>query len=275
VDCTSGLPDVEPRVWAASVFEVVQVPGTAAATRELARAQYQAVIFECDYPDQRCLNAIHALKQAHPRLPMIMLVLDHSEVLAVWAFRTRLWNYLTKPVAKAELLESLQTVANFSRRNSPPRAGQQLKAPLPKNLPDAPVPPEVARLMPAVRYVAAHYHQRVAASSAAKACGLTRFEFSRRFRDAFGLTFREYLMRARIAEARRLLTEGRVSITGIAYSVGFNDGSHFARMFRRFTGLLPSEYAEAQARELRTPSAPATDLGLRRRASDSSAAWVG
>ena len=42
-----------------------------------------------------------------------------------------------------------------------------------------------------------------------------------------------------------MLTEGRVSITGIAYSVGFNDGSHFARLFRRLTGTLPSEYPGA------------------------------
>jgi AraC-like DNA-binding protein/CheY-like chemotaxis protein len=275
VDCTSGLPDVEPRVWAASVFEVVLVPGTAAAARELARAQYQAVVFECDYPDQPCLNAIHAMKQSHPRLPMIMLVLDHSETMAVWAFRSRLWNYFAKPVARAELLESLQTVAKFSQRNSSPRAGQQLHAPLPDGLPDAPIAPEVARLMPAVRYVARNYHQRVTVSDAARTCGLTRFEFSRRFHETFGVTFRDYLMRARIDEARRLLTEGRVSITGIAYSVGFNDGSHFARMFRRFTGQLPSQYAEAQTAAPPQAAASGVDSGLRRRASDSSAAWVG
>jgi AraC-like DNA-binding protein len=66
-----------------------------------------------------------------------------------------------------------------------------------------------------------------------------------------------------------------VSITGIAYSVGFNDGSHFARMFRRFTGMLPSQYAEAQTVAPTQAAASGVDSGLRRRASDSSAAWVG
>lgn len=276
VDCTSGMPDAEPRVWAASVFEVTRVQGTAAATRELSQGRFQAVCFDCDYPDQSCLQAMKAIKQAHARLPMLMLTVDHSEALAVWAFRSRLWNYFAKPVPQAELLESLRSLANLGQRSSPPRAAPTVHAPLPEDLPVKPIRPEVARLQPALRYVAAHYHQRVSADAVAKACGLTRFEFSRRFRETFKTTFRDYLMRIRIVEARRLLTEGRVSITGIAYSVGFNDGSHFARMFRRFTGMLPSDYASAQALSA-VLGEPATtsDAGLRRRATDSAAVSAG
>ena len=276
VDCTWGMPDTEPRVWAASVFEVTRVQGTAAATRELSQGRFQAVCFDCDYPDQSCLQAMKAIKQAHARLPMLMLTVDHSEALAVWAFRSRLWNYFAKPVPQAELLESLRSLANLGQRSSPPRAAPTVHAPLPEDLPVKPIRPEVARLQPALRYVAAHYHQRVSADVVAKACGLSRFEFSRRFRETFNTTFRDYLMRIRIVEARRLLTEGRVSITGIAYSVGFNDGSHFARMFRRFTGMLPSDYASAQALSA-VMGEPATtsDAGLRRRATDSAAVSAG
>jgi AraC-like DNA-binding protein len=253
VDCTSGMPDAEPRVWAATVFEVTRVHGTAAAARELSQGRFQAVCFDCDYPDQSCLQAIKSLKQAH-------------------ALRTRLWNYFVKPVPQAELLESLRSLAKLGQRNSPPRAASTVHAPIPDNLPVQPVRPEIARLLPALRYVAAHYHQRVSADTVAKACGLTRFEFSRRFRETFQTTFRDYLMRVRIVEARRLLTEGRVSITGIAYSVGFNDGSHFAQMFRRFTGMLPSDYASAQALSaLPELAATASDAGLRRRATDTAA----
>jgi AraC-like DNA-binding protein/CheY-like chemotaxis protein len=276
VDCTSGMPDAEPRVWAASVFEVTRVQGTAAARRELFQGRFQAVCFDCDYPDQSCLQAMKAIKQAHARLPMLMLTIDHSEALAVWAFRSRMWNYFAKPIAQAELLESLRSLANLGQRGSPPRTAPAVHASMPDNLPIQPVPPDVARLQPALRYVAAHYHQRVSADAVAQACGLTRFEFSRRFRETFQTTFRDYLMRVRIVEARRLLTEGRVSITGIAYSVGFNDGSHFARMFKRFTGMLPSDYASAQAVSA-FPAEPAStsDAGLRRRATDTAAVSAG
>jgi AraC-like DNA-binding protein len=38
------------------------------------------------------------------------------------------------------------------------------------------------------------------------------------------------------------LRNPRASVTDIAFAVGFNDLSHFARMFRRYVGLCPSKY---------------------------------
>jgi AraC-like DNA-binding protein len=94
-----------------------------------------------------------------------------------------------------------------------------------------------------IAFVQARYHEKFAASVVAEHCGLSRFQFSRNFHATFGITFREYLLRFRIREACRLLAAGEQSVTGIAYAVGFHDGSYFARMFRRYVGVLPSQYA--------------------------------
>ena len=121
VDCTSGMSDPEPRVWAAIHFELMRVQGTTAAIQELARSRFQAVCFEFDYPDQAALHAMKAIKQTHARLPMLMLTLDHSEALAIWAFRARMWNYFAKPLLQAEFLECLRSLANLGQRGSPAR----------------------------------------------------------------------------------------------------------------------------------------------------------
>jgi AraC-like DNA-binding protein len=94
-----------------------------------------------------------------------------------------------------------------------------------------------------IAFVTARYHEKFAASIVAEHCGLSRFQFSRNFHSTFGITFREYLLRFRIREACRRLQAGEQSVTGIAYAVGFHDGSYFARMFRRYVGVLPSQYA--------------------------------
>ena len=73
------------------------------------------------------------------------------------------------------------------------------------------------------------------------------------------MTFRDYLMKARINEARRLLVAGDISVTGVAYSVGFNDGSHFARMFRRVTGVHPSAYRDSDLARLHERRRRSTD----------------
>ena len=111
-----------------------------------------------------------------------------------------------------------------------------------------PAAPSVHR---AIAYVAAHYPEKFAASAVAQHCGFSRFQFSRNFHAAFEITFREYLLRFRIREACRRLAAGEQSVTGIAYTVGFHDGSYFARMFRRYVGVLPSQYARRRDDALR------------------------
>jgi AraC-like DNA-binding protein len=259
IDCTSGMPDAEHRVRCAAFFEIAQAESIDRIAQEIARSNPAALCFDFDFPDQRRLQAMRAVKQSHPRLPILMLTLEHSEELAVWAFRARAWNYLVKPVPADELAESLRALASLGSRATPPRSAQFLAAAAPEALPPEPVPAEVARLQPGLAYVTQHYHERISAAAVAKACGLDRFDFSRRFHAAFGMTFRHYLLRARINEARQLLVAGSLSVTGVAYSVGFNDGSHFARVFKRFTGMLPSDYRRSDLDRIAT---------LRRRASD-------
>lgn len=259
VDCTSGIPDPEHRTRCAASFEIVQVDGIGKVPQEIERRRPGALCFEFDYPDQQRLQAMQSIKQSHPRLPILMLTLEHSESLAVWAFRARVWNYLVKPVPPAELSASLDALANLSHRTSAPRTAQTLATTAPSSLRAVPIAPEVARLHPALHYVSQHYHERISVDAAARSCGLNRFEFSRKFHAAFGMTFRDYLLRARITEARRLLISGTISVTGVAYSVGFNDGSHFARMFRRFTGLLPSDYRDSDLARAQLWQRRATD----------------
>jgi len=241
-DCTSGVHETELRIQCASVFEVTHTSRLERASDDIERLGPAVLSFDFDHPDQSSLHVMQSIKRAHPKLPILMLTLDHSESLAIWAFRARVWNYLVKPISSEEFAENLDALAKIGNRASPPRVAQMLVAAIPDDLPIQPIDSRIAQLQPALHYIKQHYHEKVSAIAVAEPCGLTRFEFSRKFRAAFGMTFRDYLLRVRITEARRLLTEGGSSVTDVAYSVGFNDGSHFAHLFKRYTNVLPSEY---------------------------------
>ena len=111
--------------------------------------------------------------------------------------------------------------------------------------------PPHSGVLNAVAFVRDHFHEKVPARDIAAHCGLSRFQFSRSFHAVFGITFREYLLRYRIRAACERLITGDTPVTEIAFAVGFHDGSYFARMFRRYTGVLPSQYARAHAAQLR------------------------
>ncbi len=70
--------------------------------------------------------------------------------------------------------------------------------------------------------------------------------FSKAFHTVFGMTFTRYLNTVRIAAALEKIKHGRMSITEIAHSCGFNTIRNFNRVFKDLTGYspksIPSDY---------------------------------
>jgi len=68
---------------------------------------------------------------------------------------------------------------------------------------------------------------------------------SRLTKRIFNLTPTQFITRARIAAASRMLLDTDQAISEIAYAVGFYDHSAFTRAFRLATGVSPTEFREA------------------------------
>ncbi|NNE29174.1 MAG: helix-turn-helix transcriptional regulator [Saprospiraceae bacterium] len=66
--------------------------------------------------------------------------------------------------------------------------------------------------------------------------------FCRYFKKLSGKTFTKFVNEFRIVHSCKLLTEGTESISAICYESGFNNFSHFNRLFKEITGKTPSRY---------------------------------
>lgn len=73
------------------------------------------------------------------------------------------------------------------------------------------------------------------------------FHFLRLFRQELGLTPHQYLVRTRIRQAVRLLTDTDRPVTTVALDVGFGDLTNFIRTFRAHVGATPSAYRRRMA----------------------------
>jgi AraC-like DNA-binding protein len=71
--------------------------------------------------------------------------------------------------------------------------------------------------------------------------------FSEKFKQSTGLTFTEYVGRVRIEKARNLLQNPNMSVSEIAYAVGFQSLSQFNRLFRKYVGQAPTAYRRGMA----------------------------
>jgi transcriptional regulator GlxA family with amidase domain len=89
-----------------------------------------------------------------------------------------------------------------------------------------------------------HAQDARAASVAAMAeqARLERRTFLRRFAKATGMTPTAYCRQVRIARARELLEFSNRTVKEIAWEVGYEDASAFARVFQRVTGVSPGGY---------------------------------
>ena len=66
--------------------------------------------------------------------------------------------------------------------------------------------------------------------------------FCRYFKKVTGKTFTQFVNEFRIVHATKLLAESRSSITDICYESGFNNFSHFNKLFKKFTEKSPLKY---------------------------------
>lgn len=79
---------------------------------------------------------------------------------------------------------------------------------------------------------------------AAARAGLSRRRFTDLFREANGETFGAFLGELRLQHAARLLKAGDHSVTGVMFACGYNDVSHFYRVFRKRHGKPPRAWLE-------------------------------
>jgi AraC-like DNA-binding protein len=174
-----------------------------------------------------------------------MLTVQHSEELAVWAFRSRVWDYLVKPLSATERRRCVDCLTDMLKTRDKSKLSRRAAIP-------ASVIPEENRvsgakasitLAPAIGYVEEHYRHKISSAHAAELCAMSPFQFSRVFKETFDVTFQEYVLRFRIRAACRLLKNPNAQVTDVAYLCGFNDPSYFARIFKRDTRLAPSHFA--------------------------------
>jgi len=114
----------------------------------------------------------------------------------------------------------------------------------PRRAPDA-LARDRRRAVEAALWLDAHSHEPIDLESAAREAGLSSFHFLRLFSRVLGVTPHQYLVRARLRRAARLLADDTRSVTSVAFDVGFGDLSNFVRTFHRAAGVSPRRFRQA------------------------------
>lgn len=93
-----------------------------------------------------------------------------------------------------------------------------------------------------IRFISNRYQEPIKIQEIADLCGLDRSYLCKIFKHATNYTPQEYLIFFRIKKAKQLLKDPELPIQHIAYSVGYNDPFAFSKVFKKETGVSPSQY---------------------------------
>ncbi|REJ11325.1 MAG: DNA-binding response regulator [Paenibacillaceae bacterium] len=93
-----------------------------------------------------------------------------------------------------------------------------------------------------LQYIQEHYAEDLTLSELAGKVYLSRNYLSQLFREYVGESFNQYVTKVRMEKAKRLLAEGKYLIYEVADMVGYKNIPYFSTLFKKTTGLNPSDF---------------------------------
>jgi AraC family transcriptional regulator len=179
---------------------------------------------------QRALEEVFGADAPHARLRDVSAFTDAALNSLMERLREELMRRHASPlflqgIAQAIAIHLARNYAELvkeSRRGSPSLPGYKLRQ--------------------ITDWMAEHIAEEFNLDRLAAQVGLSKFHFDRLFKSAMGVSPSRYHINLRLDAARRLLRETKKSVVTVALDVGYTNPSHFAQLFRRETGLSPSDY---------------------------------
>ncbi|MDF2663154.1 MAG: AraC family transcriptional regulator [Paenibacillus sp.] len=92
-------------------------------------------------------------------------------------------------------------------------------------------------------YIQNHLHEELSLQNVSRLVHMSSEHLTRLFKRERGVTFYQYVLQRRVLECKRMLRHcPEMTLTDIAYAVGFASAAQFSRVFKSMTGQLPSQY---------------------------------
>jgi AraC-like DNA-binding protein len=78
--------------------------------------------------------------------------------------------------------------------------------------------------------------------------GISEAKISAIIKNKSGITFKQFLNKLRLTESKRLLLETDLQVSEVAYKVGYNNVSHFNRIFKEVENCTPNDFRKSTSR---------------------------
>jgi transcriptional regulator GlxA family with amidase domain len=171
------------------------------------------------------IDVMKEIKDVEPSILVLIATASGDEEVAVEAFRS---GYLALRHADKQRRKNILPGSEVPDQRGMPHSAVTLS--------------QYHKIQQALRFINDNYQTDIRLAAVAREAEMSLAHFSRTFKKAMGLSYRDYLNSRRIMKARNLLRTSARSVTEIAVSLGFADPTGFGRIFKKLTGHTPSAF---------------------------------
>ncbi len=97
-----------------------------------------------------------------------------------------------------------------------------------------------------IEFVQEHLHENLTVEKLSDVACMSKPHFFRSFKQEFGLSPVDYVIRERVKQAQKMLLESKNSISDVCYRLGFQSVNYFCTLFKKHVGVSPGKFRQSQ-----------------------------
>lgn len=209
--------------------------------------QPRLAILNIEMPGMNGLEVARQIRRERLNCIILFVTACDNFDYARQAISVQALDYLLKPYEEQALLMSVEAAMQLSHR----LARNRLYLDFFRRESDAPPVSAGERTdrerLRSVRqsieaHIAQNYADDLSLQSISQALNYSEAYFCKLFKQCFRVNFSAYLNDYRIAKAKELLDHTDMGVKAVSLACGYADSGYFARVFKRQTGMTPSDY---------------------------------